>query len=414
MRVMSASVEKALKHWQKGGLLTDAQAAKLRANMPSKAGDEEGGRAIGIFSSIGGILIGLGVILFFASNWASMTPTIKVIVLELGVLLSAYAGYDLSYKRKTYPKVGQALLFLNILLFGASIFLVAQIFHLPMNFWLGGLLWFIGAAYFSYVLQSRLHMWLAVPLLILFLGWLRSTSITGFGDEFDFLFSGRTSILKLFPLIGTGLIGASILHEQRKYLTFASDTLFHWGLFLILLVFVASTAEKGILFEYLHLDADYMTVAIILFSLAASIAAFFTGNFRTKDGRAGLVALLCYTAFVYFLSHLPRLMGLTDAVLTNWYQAGLNDLPMIRLLFILHVVLVFVGLLLAVWYGIQLKRPAVINMSMLAIAVLIFIQYVTYAFSLRSRSLFFIGGGILLLLLSTYLERKRRDLLAHL
>lgn len=410
---MSNSVEKALRHWQKEGLLTDAQSAKLRAHLPDKDGDE-GGRAISVFSAIGGILIGLGVILFFASNWASMTPVVKITVLELGVLLSAYAGYDLAYRRKNYPKVGQALLFLNILLFGASIFLVAQMYHLPMNYWLGGLLWFLGAAYFSYVLQSRLHMWLSVPLLILFLGWLRSTSITGFGDEFDFLFSNRTSIAKLFPLIGTGLIGASILHEQRKYLTFASDTLFHWGLLLILVIFVISTAEKGILFEYLHLDTDFMTVAIALFALAATITAFFAGTFRTKDGKAGLVALLCYTFFVYFLSHLPRMMGLTDSVFSNWYQAGIGDLPMIRLLFILHVVLVFVGLLLAVWYGIQLKRPAVINMSMLGIAAVIFIQYVTYAYSLRSRSLFFIGGGILLLLLSTYLERKRRDLLAHL
>ena len=183
---MFTSAKQALEFWVKEGLLTTKKARGIGRCSGGK-GRRCPAQSHWNFSAVGAILIGLGVILFVASNWSDMTPVVKVALLIIGMLTTGWVGYYLSYERKDYKITGLALLFVNVLIFGASIFLVAQIYNLPLTFWWGALLWFLGAAFLAYVLQSRLHLWLSVPLFLLFIGWLRTYGVTGFGAEFNFL-----------------------------------------------------------------------------------------------------------------------------------------------------------------------------------------------------------------------------------
>jgi len=84
------SAERALEHWQEQGLLTEKKAGELRKSL--KDDDAVPGRAIAIFSALGGILVGLGVILFVASNWQEISPLTKVIILTVGMLATGVAG----------------------------------------------------------------------------------------------------------------------------------------------------------------------------------------------------------------------------------------------------------------------------------------------------------------------------------
>lgn len=369
-------------------------------------------KAIRIFSAVGGVLIGLGVILFVASNWDELTATVKTGILVLGMILTGYAGFDLAYVRKTYEKTGLALLFVNVLIFGASIFLVAQIYNLPLTFWWGALLWFLGAAFFAYVLRSRLHLWLSVPLFLLFLGWLRTYGVSGFSAELDFLFNVRHSLITLFPMLGVAILSEGILHRKFAATKFGADTLFHWGLFLVVFATVITTVDKQIFFNFFQLPKDTISLVVVALAVIACGAAILRGTFVTAQGRWGLAALGGYVAYLYTIAVVPRLMGYPmDSSGSFFFGYGdIPSSPMLTGLFVLHILLAFVFLLTVIWYGTILRMPAVINMGMLGLAVTILIQYFSWAFEMLDRSLAFILGGILILALSAILERKRREL----
>lgn len=406
------NIHDALRYWQEEGLLSKEKAHVLAASLKDADGQVPN-KAIRIFSAVGGILVGLGVILFVGSNWSELSSSVKTGILILGMLLSGYSGYDLAYVRKNYEKTGLALLFVNVLIFGASIFLVAQIYNLPLTYWWGALLWLLVTAFFAYLLQSRLHLWLTVPLFLLFAGWLRTYGVSGFSAELDFLFNARSSLLTLFPVIGASLVAKAVLHRRFPPFRFGSDTLFHWGIFLILCATVLTTADKHLFYNFFQFPTDWVALVITVLSAVAVTVSIIYGKFFTPKGRWGLAALGGYIVYLYGLASIPRILGYPMSANGSFFF-GYPDVPDTSLLtglFVLHIVLVFVFLLLVIWYGTLLRMPVVINLGMLGLALTIFIQYVSWAFEMLDRSIAFILGGVLILALSAGLERKRRELI---
>ncbi len=414
------TIEQALAYWVREKKLTKKKALELVDALPPGLVDRErqgdhSHRAISIFAAVGAVLVGLGVMLFVVSNWQAMTPLTKVTVLLGTMLATGIGGYVLAFERGQYPKTGMALLFLNALVYGATIFLIAQIYHLPLNFWLGGLLWLVGTALFAVILQSRLHVWLSVPLLILTLGWLRTADLLGSG-EFNFFFDAEHSIVNLLPAMGVMLVSLGILHRRSRFMEFASRTLFHWGVFLTTLVLVISTFNKDIFYQVLYLDIDAVGLAVMLAAVMALIAAIRWGTFEAPQGRWGLLAYGLYTAFTFLIARAPVFLGLmgTDSFTgaPQYLDAAAGDILMLRGFFVVHVLLFAVFLLTLIWYGTLLRMPAVINIGMLGIALTVLVQYFSWAWESRNKSVVFIIGGVIILILSFILERQRRKLLA--
>lgn len=400
------NVDKALAHWQSEGLLNADKVRELRASL-SHQEKSIPNNAIAAFTAIGGVLIGLGVILFVASNWSDMTAATKVGLLLLGMLATGIAGYGLAWERGM-EKTGLAVSLVNVLIFGASMFLVGQIYHLPFTLWWVALLWCAGTAYFGLVLRSKLHVWLSVPLFLLFVGWARSAVVTGFGGELDFLSYENGGILGLLPMIGCLLLAKGLFAQGRNYASFAAKTMQHWGWFLFILPVVISTADKSMLFLFFRFSPDIVSVLLVIAAVLSLGAALFYGSFSTKEGRAGLIALYVYAAFLILLAHLPGWFGLpVDA-----YGYALDELWSITALYILHVVMVVAFLLVGLWYGTLLRTPVVVNLCVIGIAFTVIFQYFSWVFSLFDRSFAFIIGGLLILAIGTVLERKRRSLLA--
>ncbi len=405
---MTWTIDQALTHWQEKKLLTKKKADELRASLPDH-GEHMQARAIGIFTAIGAILVGLGVVLFVSSNWDVIPAAARVGMLLLATVVSGVVGYVLAYEKKTYVKTGNGLLFLNILLYGATIFLIAQIYHLPLDYWQGMLLWFLGTAYFAYALQSRMHAWLAVPLLVVTLGWLRS-SMGGTGGELGFLTDERVSVFPLLGFLGLGILSASLLYARVSWKRFASATLFHWGLFLVLFLLVLTTADKSLFFLFLRYPFDDVGIGILIGSLLLTIIGLVFGSFQSAQGRAGVVAMTLYLCFITVLAYLPVWMGALPASLSQYVSMDVLP-PMFTWLFVLHIVLVFVFALCVIWFGSLLRRPAVINLGMIAFGMAIVIQYFSWAFDLLPRSFAFILGGAIILVLGTVLENQRRRLI---
>lgn len=114
--------------------------------------EKEGLSFVRIILSIGATLIGLGILSFIASNWALMSNIIKLCII-IGFL---GASIITSYKTEaSYPKTSKALLYLSILIYGAGIFLIGQMFHLGGTLSDAFLLWSAGTVAASFVQSDR-------------------------------------------------------------------------------------------------------------------------------------------------------------------------------------------------------------------------------------------------------------------
>jgi len=109
--------------WLDEGLIDAGQAEALRARYPVSDQDTPWSRII--VSSVGAIVFGLGIILFFAYNWADMHKVTKL-ALVFGAVLAAHGtGFYLSASADAKRSLVESLHVMGTMLFGAGIWLVA-------------------------------------------------------------------------------------------------------------------------------------------------------------------------------------------------------------------------------------------------------------------------------------------------
>ena len=119
-------------------------------------------RTIHIVVTIGAILIGVGVFSFIAANWQEMAKAAKIAIIVIAMLASYSLGWFFREK-KHYIKTGEALILLGAIIYGAGIFLVAQMFHTRGNWPDGFILWMIGAILMALAAESFPLFYLAIP-----------------------------------------------------------------------------------------------------------------------------------------------------------------------------------------------------------------------------------------------------------
>jgi uncharacterized membrane protein len=155
-------------HWKAEGLVSPEQAGRLRQRYAEPASSTPW--ALLVFASAGSVVIGLGVILLFAYNWADI-PKFGKLALILGAVIAAHAG-GLRCRRHTdwRAPLGAVLHLLGTMFYGAGIWLVAQIYHIEEHFPNGFLLWGLGALVLAWALDSVLQGLLATVLLAIWGG----------------------------------------------------------------------------------------------------------------------------------------------------------------------------------------------------------------------------------------------------
>src|SRR4051812_6966025 len=121
-------LDEQLPAWLTQGVITPAQADLIRRLYPPSDVALPWGMLI--FSGIGAIVIGLGVVLLLAYNW-QLIPKFGKLGLIFGALLLAHWG-GLRYLPAPdwRRQLGEALSVLGTMLFGAGIWLVAQVYHI--------------------------------------------------------------------------------------------------------------------------------------------------------------------------------------------------------------------------------------------------------------------------------------------
>ena len=141
--------------WTEHGWVSAGGQTAILDQAESKADGGHGLAQIAL-AIIGVLTLGAGVILFFAANWDGMSKILKLAVL-FGAMWGAYAiaGRALTGEAKASRVVGHAVLLLGVILFGANIMLVAQIYHIDAHYPNGALMWALGALLVVWALPSQ-------------------------------------------------------------------------------------------------------------------------------------------------------------------------------------------------------------------------------------------------------------------
>ena len=162
---------------------------------PSSAPVDANTKLVRALVTFGALFIAIGIFSFVAANWEKNTDTVKVAVLVCVMLASYLVGW-LVREKTTYRIVGSSFILLGTLVYGASIFLVAQIFNIQATWPDGFVLWMLGALAVAAALELS-----GIYVLAILLGFI---SVFGYPEVlFSNALWGRMSVA---PLISTWLL----------------------------------------------------------------------------------------------------------------------------------------------------------------------------------------------------------------
>ena len=138
--------------WVANGIIDNAQAGNIRGLYPAESAARPW--AMIVFSGMGAVIAGLGVILLFAYNWEDMGKFTKLGII-LGSLIIAHAtGIQVFLRSERFRALGEAITIMGTMLFGAGIWLIAQIYHIQEHYPNAFLFWSLGALVLCWAMPS--------------------------------------------------------------------------------------------------------------------------------------------------------------------------------------------------------------------------------------------------------------------
>ncbi|HUL21776.1 MAG TPA: DUF2157 domain-containing protein [Thermodesulfobacteriota bacterium] len=386
------NLEKEIDLWLKEGILLPDQKERILARYKVlKAAEEKAGpgRLITTLSILGSILVGIGVILFVASNWSALPNWGRLFIVFSSMLASYGFGFYLRYETRNYPKVGASLILLGSLIFGAGMFLIAQIYHITVHYPNGPLLWGLFVLPLAYLLRFKSLLSLAILVLLIWLGMeahlqaLQSISLH------------PATLIPLFFMAGIVLWGIGLVHRERESLKIISSPYILIGTLITFVAgYVLTFSLYGERFKSDALFIFYPGIGVLF--LLAVIARCLPGE-KERGWIPETLGLVVLMIIVIFLSLFFPKASPTSVR---------GDLRLfLNILFALEIV----GLIIL---GFIRRFPVYVNIGLLFFALDVIARYFDFFWELLPRSLFFILGGLLLLFGGILLERKRRKILS--
>jgi uncharacterized membrane protein len=139
--------------WRSEGFIDGDFHAKLADRYQfDKLDAEASGTFISAIIGLGGVLIGLGILSFVALNWQYLDKPYRIAVL-LGALLAVNTGGFYLWQKPSTRRLGQGLLVLGAMIFGADLALLAQLFHISGDTFILFMGWAIGVLLMAYALR---------------------------------------------------------------------------------------------------------------------------------------------------------------------------------------------------------------------------------------------------------------------
>jgi uncharacterized membrane protein len=298
---------------------------------------------------VGSILIGAGILSFIASNWDEIGKAVKLLLIIAIFLVSNLAGYKME---KNYPKTAKSLYYLGVLVFGAGIFLVEQMFHLGTNSQNAFLWWSLGILPLAWVLRDKWIL-LASSLFVL-----------------KYLLDGQYLQGANIPYWTLLWIAAIYIFNEK--IGFSKVTGFVTGL--------VSLAFIGTVISFILNRSDYTDFPYVYGLIYLVIGVTLV---HSRERGRDIYAVLGY--LVHGAAAL--LLSFGDAWPLDWIYIPFSVL---YLLYVLYLI----------------KRGSLI--SIIILCVMIFRFYLDLSFEFLPKSFVFIIGGFLLLGFGFYFEKQRK------
>lgn len=363
---------------------------------------------IRIFSVIGAILIGLGLLSFVATGWSALGDITKFVILLLFLISTYIVAWSLEEKK---PIISRSLYYIGLFSYGAEIIYIGQLFHLggdPSN---AVLLWALGAFPLAYYLKDKWVTGVALGFSYLFIE-MKFMSISDGAISYwmlliiPLLFLIRYYLFKKSLVL---LIANFILVYQFIQFNFAFQSLeqgtfpFLLGLSIpILFVIGHKVMDKSTILFIVNtlISLQFITMAFYYFDVSVVLVYFLLifliglamYHYPFEDYKVGM-KWLGFTLHVVF--------GLTltfNLIWTEGFDKGL---------FVHDVPLGFIFGIGYLMYGLYRTYKNDL-MGVLIVCVLVFRFYVDISLVFMNKSIAFILGGVLLLALGYWFEKKRR------
>jgi len=300
--------------------------------------------------SVGAVLVGIGFLTFIASNWSAMSSLTKYLIILFGVIGFYVSGWKLE---NAFPKTSRSLYYLGGFLYGAGIILIGQTFHLGGQTYQALLAWAIGILPLAYYLRDKAI--LAFVIVLLFI------------NSMQVYMSGS------FPIVV--LIAIPLIYIIIHYTMNKSNTLFILNTLLLV--------------QFLHtqlwnVGASTLTVVVIMFLLGLTLFLRPINGYKSITKISGLLIHGAY--------------GIALTIPEIWEYAFSTDVSSI------------VAIIFAICYGVFIFW-LINSRNVVAIIILcgiIFRFYVDISYDFLPKSLFFIIGGVLLILFGFWFEKNRK------
>jgi uncharacterized membrane protein len=345
-------LERDLERWVAAGWVTPAGAGAIRNDLDAR---RKALPAAAILALLGAILFGFAVMSFVAAHWAGLSKLARLALL-LASLWTAYAGAAVLFQRQL-PAFAHAAVLAGIAVYGASIMLIAQMYHIAGHAPDAVLLWALGALLAAVLTRSSPALAATFVLLSSWTCWERLESQTAHGS---FLIAWGAAALTAAWLRwrpGMHLAAISLVLWLVPLGFFIGDRHQH-GLVSFIGVGVAAAAAAG----GARIDRQ-LPLSTPLFSYGLAV------------GYAGLFIL-------QFLDDGHWLMGAGAAAQHLWRGIALS---------ILSIALLLAG---ALWALKTDNRPA-LWLAYGAFALEIFLIYVKTLGSFLNTSLFFLFAALI-------------------
>ena len=386
-----------LELWVEDGLVSPEQAAAIGGRYRDDDTSERRSQVVQTLAVIGAVVAGLGVILFFAANWDAIARPVRVALLLAALVGSYTGGYYLRDVRGSRPRVGHALLLLGGLVFGASLFLVGQMYHVQAHDPLALLAWALGAGATAAIVRSSP---LASLALLSFGGWL--------AFELAEIGPGGDEALAYFPVLSV-LYGAALyalgtaFGRRLRPLGFRGPMRGLGFVLAALGAFVFTFRAVFDAFDDREPLGTGVSLALVAMTAAAAAAIGALAVARERaTGRWEAGALAGALALVVLVLVAPEST-----------RSG-SDLDGGALVYpLLFNVLLAALALGAILVGYANDEVWLVNMGIAWVAIDVVARYVDVFWELLPRSFVFLGVGVLMLALAFVLERQRTRLVAR-
>ncbi len=426
-------LDRDLERWEKKGWITAEGARQIREETRPRPVFAQLQTLVGL---LGAVLLVFAALTFVAANWQEMARLTRVVLL-LAAMWTTFAGaWWLQTSGRHFAT--DAAILLGLGLFGSSIVLISQMYHIDGHYPDALLLWVLGALLTAVLLWSRAA--LAASLAVIAI-W-TSTEMLDFGTAFHWLFlpvwalaaslawamkwrqglSFAISVLALFAAI------TIIALAQRE----------HWplsGMAMLAAQITLAFAALAYLLEQLEqrhrpqgrspafirelagpLAAQALTGFVIALFLAQIGSQFEFGRqnvaltFSGTSGWTGwsglflalatLALLLLRTSDHFRLFDKVAFIGMGAAALLIVFIKGGNP-------WIFGAFYLVLGLGVAA-FGQHRHDPHLVNLGLTAFGAEILYIYFQLFGSMLQTSLFFLVGGLLLMALAFAMTRLRR------